>query len=75
MIISLKEKLGFDTTGKSTDEKMKVLRKYREDQYESLKDAVYKRRGWNNNGVPTIEFLKKIGMDLPEVIEVVKNYQ
>ena len=54
---------------------MKVLRTYREGQYESLKDAVYKRRGWNSNGVPTIEFLKKIGMDFPEVIEVVKNYQ
>jgi aldehyde:ferredoxin oxidoreductase len=71
----LKEKIGFDPTDKSTEEKMKVLRKYREDQYESLRDAVYKRRGWNNNGVPTIEFLKKIGMDLPEVIDVVKDYQ
>ncbi len=71
----LKEKLGFDTTGKTTIEKMKVLRKYREAQYESLIDAVYKRRGWNNNGVPKIEFLKRIGMDLPELVEVVKEYQ
>ena len=54
---------------------MKFLRKYREDQYEKLQDAVYKRRGWNKNGVPTIEFLKKIGMDFPELIEVVKNHQ
>ena len=71
----LKEKAGINTAGKSTKEKMAILRKYREDQYESLVDAVYKRRGWNNNGVPTIGFLKKIGMDLPELIEVVKNYQ
>jgi aldehyde:ferredoxin oxidoreductase len=71
----LKEKIGFDPTGKSTEEKMKVLRTYREKQYESLRDAVYKRRGWNGNGVPTVEHLKKIGMDFPEVIEVVKNYQ
>lgn len=71
----LREKIGFNPEGKTTEEKMKVLRKYREDQYESLKDAVYKRRGWNNNGVPKIEFLKKIGMDLPEVIEVVSKYQ
>jgi len=71
----LGEKLGYNTAGKSTEEKMKVLRKYREDQYESLIDAVYKRRGWNSNGVPKIEFLKKIGMDLPEVIEVVKDHQ
>jgi aldehyde:ferredoxin oxidoreductase len=71
----LLEKTGLNTEGMSTVEKMRKLRKYREDQYESLIDAVYKRRGWNNNGVPKIEFLQRIGMDLPEVIEVVKNYQ
>ena len=71
----LKEKIGYDPEGKTTPEKMKVLRKYREDQYELLIDAVYKRRGWNKNGVPTIEFLKKIGMDFPEVIDVVKDFQ
>ena len=69
------EKIGTDPSGKSTAEKLKILRKYREDQYESLLDAVYKRRGWNNNGVPTIGFLKRIGMDLPEVISVVDKYQ
>jgi len=47
------------------EEDEKVLRKYREDQYESLIDAVYKRRGWNKNGVPTIEFLKKDRNGLP----------
>ena len=71
----LKEKIGYDPEGRTTPEKMKVLRKYREDQYELLIDAVYKRRGWNKNGVPTIEFLKKIGMDFPEVIDVVKDFQ
>jgi aldehyde:ferredoxin oxidoreductase len=71
----IKEKIGTDPSEKTTEEKMKILRKYREDQYERLLDAVYKRRGWNNNGVPKIEFLEKIGMDLPEVIDVVKNYQ
>jgi aldehyde:ferredoxin oxidoreductase len=71
----LKEKCGFDPVGKSTEEKMKVLRNYREDQYEKLLDAVYQRRGWNRNGVPKIEFLKKIGMDLPEILEVVTPFQ
>lgn len=71
----LREKLGFDPSGKTTAEKMAVLRKYREEQYEHLRDAVYMRRGWNRNGVPTIDFLKKIGMDFPEVIEVVKDFQ
>lgn len=71
----LKEKTGTDPQGKSTEEKMKILREYREEQYENLLNAVYKRRGWSSRGVPKIEFLRKIGMDLPEVIEVVKDYQ
>ncbi len=71
----LQEKVGLNTAGKTTEDKMKVLRKYREDQYERLRDAVYRRRGWNNNGVPTIAHLKKIGMDFPEVIEVVRDHQ
>jgi aldehyde:ferredoxin oxidoreductase len=71
----LKDIIGVDPIGKTTEEKIRLTRIYREDQYEKLIDAVYKRRGWNNNGIPTIGFLKKIGMDLPEVIDVVKNLQ
>jgi len=71
----MREKIGVDPAGKSTEEKIKILRAYREDQYEKLVDAVYKRRGWTNDGIPTVEKLKSIGMDLPEVLEVVKKYQ
>lgn len=70
----LKELVGFDPEGKTTKEKMAALRKYREEQYKKLTDAVYKRRGWTMDGVPTIEHLQAIGMDLPEVIEVVKKH-
>jgi len=71
----MKELIGVDPAGKSTEEKLAITRKYRENRYEQLLDAVYKRRGWNKNGVPTIEHLKNLGMDLPEVIEVVKGLQ
>ena len=71
----LREEIGTDPDGKTVTEKMKILREYREARYESLLDAVYKRRGWNNNGVPKIEFLKKIGMDFPEVIDAIREYQ
>jgi aldehyde:ferredoxin oxidoreductase len=71
----LKELVGFDPEGKSTEEKMEVLRTYREDRYEKLLDAVYLRRGWTKNGVPKIEHLKELGMDLPELVEVVKDMQ
>ncbi len=68
----LREKVGIDPTGMSTPEKVAALRKYREAQYESLIDAVYKRRGWTSNGVPTPEKLKELGIDFPEVLEVVR---
>jgi len=70
----LKEKIGVDPDGKNIEEKVKILREFREQQYELLTDAAYKKRGWTNNGTPTIEHLKKIGMDLHEVIEVVKKH-
>lgn len=70
----MKEKIGIDPAGKSTEEKVAITRKYREEQYEKLLDAVYYRRGWTKEGIPTIEHLRNIGMDLPEVIEVVKPY-
>mgnify|MGYP000017346144 FL=1 len=70
----LKEILNYDIEGKSTIEKMKVLRQYRESQYEELTDAVYTRRGWTLEGVPTPEKLKELGIDLPEVLEVVKKH-
>ena len=71
----LKELLGIDPTSISTDEKVATLRKYREGRYEQLLDAVYKRRGWTPNGVPTVEHLKNIKMDLPELIEIIKPLQ
>ena len=70
----LKEKLGYDPTGKSTEEKMAVLRKFREAEYERLKDAVYKRRGWNTNGIPTLEKAEALGIDFPEVVETLKKH-
>lgn len=44
-----------DPQGLPTEEKMKLLRRYREGQYEQLMDAVYTRRGWNANSIPTVE--------------------
>ena len=69
----LKEKLGYDPKGKSTEQKMAVLRKYREAEYEKLKDAVYKRRGWNDNGVPTLQKVKSLGIDFPDVVKLLQE--
>jgi aldehyde:ferredoxin oxidoreductase len=62
-----------DPVNMSTEEKIKALREYREAQYELLQDAVYKRRGWDKNSVPTSEKLKELRIDLPEVLNVVEQ--
>jgi aldehyde:ferredoxin oxidoreductase len=59
----------------TTSEKVSLLRAHREEQYNQLIDAVYDRRGWTENGVPRLEKLKALGLDLPAVIEVVKPHQ
>jgi len=66
--------IGVDPAGKSTDEKIKIIMDYRKDQFRQLVDAVYKRRGWTPNGIPKLEKLIEIEMDLPELVEVVRPY-
>ncbi len=70
----LRELLGLDPTKMTTQEKLAALRKYREEQYERLKDAVYARRGWTQDGVPTLETLRRLGIDYPDVVAVVQQY-
>ena len=66
----LAEKYGVDAKGKNTPWKVAELRRHRETQYETLKDAVYKRRGWTPNGIPTVATVKRLGIDFPEVLAV-----
>ncbi|NTV33784.1 MAG: aldehyde:ferredoxin oxidoreductase [Deltaproteobacteria bacterium] len=68
----LVEKHGFDITGKGTEEKVKILRRLREEMYEKLKDAVYKRRGWTADGIPKVATVKRLKIDFPEVLELLK---
>jgi len=64
-----------DPQGRSTEEKLQALREYRERQYERLKDAAYKRRGWSPDGIPTLEKIKELEIDFPEVVELISGYQ
>ena len=70
----LQEILGLEPEKMATEEKMAALRKYREEQYEKLKDAVYERRGWTSDAVPKLETLKQLGIDFPDVVAVVEKY-
>jgi aldehyde:ferredoxin oxidoreductase len=69
----LQELMGIDPAGKTTDEKIVLHRAWREDRYRQLCDAVYKRRGWTGNGIPTLATLRKFHIDFPDVIQVVKE--
>jgi len=71
----LKELDILDPEGKSTKEKLKALREYREGHYEKLKDAAYKRRGWTPDGIPTLEKIKELEIDFPDVVQLISRYQ
>jgi aldehyde:ferredoxin oxidoreductase len=66
----LTETYGMDIANMDTAAKVAALRKERESQYEQLKDSVYERRGWNKNGIPTKETVTRLGIDFPEVLDV-----
>ena len=70
----LKEFGVLDPEGKSTEEKLKALRDYREDRYEKLKYAAYKRRGWTSDGIPTVEKIRELGIDFPDVLDLVSKH-
>ncbi len=69
----LRDEYDVDISGMSMEEKLRLLRKFREERYERLKDAVYSRRGWTPEGIPTLETVKRLKIDFPEVLEVLKN--
>jgi aldehyde:ferredoxin oxidoreductase len=69
----LKRLVEIDPAGMPTEQEIKALRQYREAQYEKLMDAVYERRGWDRNSIPTVAKLRELGMDLPELLEVIEE--
>ena len=68
------EQVGLNPLGLNSGSKVAFLRAYREAQYEKLMDAVYARRGWTSDGVPTLEKLAELGIDYPDVKAVVEKY-
>ena len=70
----LVKKYGVDITGKPSEEKAALLRRFRQEQYEKLQDAVHKRRGWSQDGIPTVETVKRLGIDFPEVMKLLRAH-
>ncbi len=71
----LRDELGLAVEGMTVEAKMAALRKFREERYESLVDAVYQRRGWTAKGIPTRETVKRLGIDFPDVIKLLEKYE
>jgi aldehyde:ferredoxin oxidoreductase len=55
------------------EEKIKTLYEYRRNEYEKLADAVYYRRGWTPNGVPTPQKMKSLGLDDPKMLRILEK--
>jgi aldehyde:ferredoxin oxidoreductase len=70
----LVEKHQVDIEGMSTAEKVARLRALREAQYDQLVDAVYQRRGWTADGIPTVATVRRLGIDFPEVLELLAKH-
>jgi aldehyde:ferredoxin oxidoreductase len=70
----LAEQHQVDIEGMSTADKVARLRELREAQYEQLKDAVYRRRGWTADGIPTVGTAKRLGIDFPEVLDLLARH-
>jgi aldehyde:ferredoxin oxidoreductase len=69
----LRDLAGINPDGMTTEEKVAKTRAYREAQYEKLMKAVYERRGWDQNGIPTLEKIRALGIDFPEVVELIQQ--
>ena len=71
----LKEWYDLDPSKMSIEEKMEKQREHRMEQYNRAVDAAYLRRGWTTDGVPKISRLQQLGIDKPELIEIIKDDQ
>ncbi|MDD5369015.1 MAG: aldehyde ferredoxin oxidoreductase C-terminal domain-containing protein [Anaerolineaceae bacterium] len=68
---SLRNDLGLEPEKMALVDKMAALRQYRESRYEHLVDAVYSRRGWTKQGIPTLDTAHRLGIDFPDVVELI----
>lgn len=74
--MQLVEKLGFkksEVEKMSIKKKIEILYEYRRNQYQKLADAVYYRRGWTPNGVPTPQKMKQLGFTDKRMLDMLQK--
>jgi aldehyde:ferredoxin oxidoreductase len=69
----LRDMAKINPDGRSDEEKMALLQDFRRKQYETLTDVVYKEKGYDRNGIPTDETMKRLGFDRPEFMAIVRD--
>jgi len=72
----LVEKLGYsknDIEKMDVHEKLNHIYDFRRNEYEKLADAVYYRRGWTPNGVPTPQKMKALGFTNSKMLKMLQK--
>ena len=62
-----------DVEKMTVQEKVRILYEFRRDQYEKLSDAVYYRRGWTPNGIPTPQKMKQLGFSDKKMLKMLQD--
>jgi aldehyde:ferredoxin oxidoreductase len=62
-----------DLSQHTVPEKIDIIYQYRRDQYEKLTDAVYYRRGWTPNGIPTPQKMKTLGFSDKKMLSMLQK--
>jgi aldehyde:ferredoxin oxidoreductase len=68
----LADEFKVDIQAMGVAEKVEHLRRFREARYAQLMDAVYARRGWTPEGIPTKKTVQRLGIDFPDVLALLE---
>jgi aldehyde:ferredoxin oxidoreductase len=71
----LRDLQNLDPSSMSIEEKMEATRKYRYANYDKVQNAAYSRRGWTTDGIPTLDRVKELNIDLPVILDMLKDIQ
>jgi len=69
----LRESAKISPDGTSHEERMVLLQNFRRSQYETLADVVYRKKGYDERGIPTDTTMKRLGFDKPEFMAIIRD--
>lgn len=69
----IKNELGKIPDTMKISEKMTAVRDHKEKNYSLLQQMIYRKRGWNEDGIPRVETLKQLGIEDEDVLDIVEK--